>query len=132
MEAIAGVVAAVLITKRTPKPEDRIYTKFDRVGIVTNVLLAIFYVIATPICFILGAISAPQADGLWMLLAVPVALVAASSSFFCSLGLGYSVALRRKGKRGFSFIVQFAGVLAILVMFVLYGFFSGTLLRTLN
>ena len=132
LQAIAGVVAAIIITKRNPKPEDRIYGKLDRVGIVTNVLLAILYVIATPICFILGAISAPQAEGFWMLLAVPVALIAASVSFFSSLGIGYSVVLRRKGRSGLSFAAQFAGVLSILLMLVLYECFSGTLLRTLN
>lgn len=132
LEAIAGIVGAILIAKRAKKAEGLTYGKLDKAGRITNVLLAIFYAITAPFYLFLGMISEPDGEGLWIILGVPISLIAASASLFCSLGLGFSVALRKQGKSGLSFLAQFAGVAGILLMLLFYCLFAGSLITSLN
>ena len=80
----------------------------------------------------LGMISEPAYDGILGLLGWIVAIVTASAALFCGLGLGFSVALRKKGKSKLSFAVQFAGLAGIGLTVLLYVIFAGNLLRSLN
>ena len=132
LEAIAGIIAGIMIAKRTKKEEGVIYGKLDKAGRVTNVLLAIAYAVASPLYLILGCISEPSGDGLLIILGVLVSVIAASAALFCALGLGFSVAVRRKGKSGLSFAVQFAGVVGIALTVLFYGVFAGSLISPLN
>ena len=56
----------------------------------------------------------------------------ASAALFCGIGLGLSVAFRKKGKSKLSFAVQFAGVGGIGLTVILFFLFYGNLLRPLN
>jgi hypothetical protein len=56
----------------------------------------------------------------------------ASAALFAGLGIGLSVALRKRGMKVLSFIIQFSGVLAIVNTFLFYFTFVGTLISPLN
>jgi uncharacterized membrane protein len=77
-------------------------------------------------------ISEGYKDGILGILGWIVAVIIASAALISGLGIGASVALRKKGKSKLSFAVQFAGVIAIALSFVLYALFVGTLISPLN
>ena len=77
-------------------------------------------------------ISNPKYDGFLGILGWIVAVVIASAALFCGLGLGFSVALRKKGRSKLSFAVQFAGVAGIGLTLAFYFIFTGNLLKYLN
>ena len=132
LEALVGIIAGVMIAKRTKKADGVVYGRLDNAGRITNVLLAVIYAIAAPLYIFLGAISVPDGEGALIILGVLVAVIAASASLFCSLGLGLSIALRKKGKSALSFAVQFAGVLGIVLTLLICIVFEGSLIRPLN
>ena len=132
LEAIAGVVAYTLLALCTKKADDVVYGKLDKAGRVTNILLIILYVCSSPLYLFLGAISMPHHEGFLGILGWVVSVIIASAGLFCGLGLGFSVALRKKGKSKQSFVVQFAGVVAIGLTVGLYCLFAGNLLSSLN
>lgn len=132
IEAIVGVVLGIILATRTKKVDGVVYGKLDRIGRITNILLAIVYAIASPFYLFLGMISEPDGEGVLIILGVIVSVIAASASLFCSLGLGFSVALRKKGKSGLSFAAQFAGMAGIALMVLLYMAFVGSLISPLN
>ena len=80
----------------------------------------------------LGMISAPAHDGFLGIIGWIVAIINASAALFCALGLGFSVAWRKKGYSKLSFAVQFAGVIGIAWTVISYAVFEGNLLETLN
>ena len=61
-----------------------------------------------------------------------VAVIMASAAMFCWIGIGGSIALRKKGKSRLSFAAQFAGFFGIGLTIVLFYAFYGNLLETLN
>ena len=65
-------------------------------------------------------------------IALIVSIIGATGPAFCGLGLGASVALRKKGKSKLSFAVQFAGVIGIALTVGMYMLFAGNLLESLN
>lgn len=132
IEALAGIVALILLTVCTKKREDVVYNTLDKVGRITNIVLIPIYACLLPPCLILGMISAPRYGGLLGILGWIVSIINASATLFCGLGLGFSVSLRKKGKSKLSFIVQFAGAVGILLTIALYGLFEGNLLQSLN
>jgi hypothetical protein len=132
LEAIVGVILAIVIAKRAKRVEGVAYGTLDRAGKVTNVLLSILYIAAAPVCMLLGAIGSPCAEGFLWVIALIVALINSSAPLFAALGIGFSVALRKEGKSKASFLVQFAGILGIALTFALSSLFSGSLLSTLN
>ena len=132
LQAIAAIVLGIIIAVRTKKAEGVVYGALDKVGRVTNILLTVFYAIASPFYLFLGMICEPDGDGILIVLGVIVSLIAASAALFCGLGLGFSVALRKKGKSGLSFAVQFAGLCGIALTVLLYCLFAGSLISPLN
>ena len=132
IEAITGIVIGILLAARSKKRDDVVYNTLDKVGKVTNILLIPIYACALPICLILGMISGPGYDGFLGFVGLIVSIITASATLFCGLGLGFSVALRKKGKSKLSFAVQFAGVLGIVLTVVLYPLFAGNLMQSLN
>lgn len=132
LEAIAGIVLGILLAVRTKKAEGVTYGKLDKVGVVTNILLTVLYAVLSPFYLLLGILSEPDGEGFLFVLGVLVSLIAASAALFCGLGLGYSVALRKKGKSGLSFAVQFAGLVGIALTVLLYCVFAGSLITSLN
>lgn len=132
IEAIVGIVAGLVIAIGTKKADGVIYGKLDKAGMITNILLIIVYACLLPLCLFLGMISNPKYDGFLGILGWIVAVVIASAALFCGLGLGFSVALRKKGRSKLSFAVQFAGVAGIGLTLAFYFIFTGNLLKYLN
>ena len=132
IEAAVAVIAGFLLAVCTKKAEDITYTKLDKAGRITNVLLLLVYICLAPLYLFLAMIANPRYDGFMGILGWIVAIIMGSAALFCGLGLGFSVALRKKGKSKLSFAVQFAGVLGIAINLILFFLFYGNLLRPLN
>lgn len=132
IEAIVGIVAGLCIAIFTKKAEGVTYGKLDKAGCVTNVLLLLVYIGLCPLCLFLGMLSGPAYDGFLGILGWIVSVINASATLFCTLGLGLSVALRKRGKSKQSFAVQFAGLVGIALTVGMYCLFAGNLLRSLN
>ena len=130
--AAVAVIAGILIALCTKKTEDITYTKLDKAGRITNVLLLLVYICLAPLYLFLAMIANPRYDGFLGILGWIVAIIMGSAAMFCGLGLGFSVALRKKGKSKLSFAVQFSGVLGIAINLILFFLFYGNLLRPLN
>ena len=131
-EAIVGIVVGLLLAIRTKKSEEVVYGKLDKTGRITNVILACIYACFSPLYLFLGLIAYPAQDGFLGIIGWIVSIISGSTALISCLGLGYSVALRKKGKSKLSFAVQFAGVVAILLTIISYYAFEGTLLAPLN
>ena len=132
-EAIIGIIACILLALFTKKSEDVVYNKLDKVGMITNILLVIAYALLSPLALGLGLFSYPEHDtGILCILGWIVTIINASAMLVCGLGLGFSVALRKKGKSIQSFLVQFAGLVSIGITVLFYFIFEGNLLSTLN
>ena len=132
IEAVVGIVAFILLAVCTKKADGVVYGKLDKAGRITNILLIPVFVCLSPLYLFLGMISNPDYDGFMGLLGWIVSIINASAALFCGLGLGFSVALRKKGKSKLSFAVQFAGLLAIGLTVGMYCLFAGNLLSPLN
>ena len=132
IEAIVAVIAGVLIAVCTKKEKDISYTKLDKAGRITNIILIPVYLLLSPLYLGLGIFSYPKHDGFLGILGWIVSVIVASAALSCGLGLGLSVALRKKGKSKLSFAVQFAGFAGIALTVGLYCLLVGTLLSPLN
>ena len=132
IEAIVAVVAGIPLATCTKKAEAVVYGKLDKAGRITNILLIVGYVCLAPLYMFLGMISYPDHNGILGLLGWIVSIINASAALFCGLGLGFSVALRKKGKSKLSFAVQFAGLVGIGLTVGMYCLFAGNLLSSLN
>lgn len=132
LEALIGLIIGLYVALFTKKASHVVYGKLDRIGQITNILLVLIYLRLAPLYLFLGVISNPAYDGFLGILGWIVSIIIASASFFCSIGIGYSIALRKQGKSKLSFIVQFAGLLAIGIIVLLYNIFTGNLLQYLN
>lgn len=132
IEAAVAVIAGILIAVCTKKSDDVTYTKLDKAGRITNILLIPVYVCLAPLYMFLGMIANPRYDGFLGIVGWVVSIIMGSAALSCGLGLGFSVALRKKGKAKLSFAVQFAGVLGIAITLILFFLFYGNLLRPLN
>ena len=132
IEAIAAVVAGILIAVCTKKADGVVYGKLDKIGRITNLLLLLAYVGFSYVYLFLGMIAGPNYDGFLGILGWIVSIIMASAALFCGIGLGLSVAFRKKGKSKLSFAVQFAGVGGIALTFALFFLFYGNLLQSLN
>lgn len=132
MEAVIAVFAGIFLAVRTKKADNVVYGKLDKAGRIINILLIPVFVCLAPLYLFLGMISQPAHDGFLGLVGWIVSIVNASAALFCGLGLGFSVALRKKGKSKLSFAVQFAGLVGIGLTVGMYCLFAGNLLQTLN
>lgn len=132
IEAIVAVAAGILIAVCTKKSDDVTYSKLDKTGQVTNILLILVYICLSPMYLFLGMIANPRYDGFLGVLGWIVSILMGSAALFCGLGLGVSVALRKKGKSKLSFYAQFAGVIGIGLTLILFIIFYGNLLRPIN
>ena len=132
-EAIVGMIGGILIAILSKKADGVVYNKLDKVGMVTNILLVPIYLRLSPLALGLGLFSYPEHErGILAVLGWMLTIIIASAMLVCGLGLGFSVALRKKGKSKESFIVQFAGALSIGLTVLLYCAFEGSLISTLN
>jgi hypothetical protein len=108
------------------------YGKLDKIGQITNILLLLVYVGSSFLYLFLGMIANPRYDGFLGILGWIVSVVMASAALFCGIGLGLSVAFRKRGKSKLSFAVQFSGVAGIALTLILFFLFYGNLLRPIN
>ena len=132
IEAIVGLVAGILLAACSKKADGVVYGKLDKAGRITNILLILVYTCLSPLYLFFGMISSPRYDGILGILGWIVSVIIASAALFCGLGLGASVAFRKKGRSKQSFIVQFAGVVGIGLTVGLYCLLAGSLLSSLN
>ena len=126
IEAIVAVVLGILIAVRTKRADGVTYSKLDKIGRFTNILLLLFYVGFSYVYLFLGMIANPRYEGFLGILGWIVSIIMDSAALFCGIGLGLSVAFRKKGKSKLSFAVQFAGVGGIGLTFILFFIFTGT------
>ena len=80
----------------------------------------------------IGILAYPAHNGFLGVIGMIVAIIIASAIMLAAIGVGASVALRKKGKSKLSFAVQFAGVASYCLSFLLFAVFYGNLLVTLN
>ena len=132
VEAVIAVIAGLVIAVCTKKADVVIYSKLDKIGRVTNILLLLFYVGFSYFYLFLGVIANPRYDGFLGILGWIVSIIMASTALFCGIGLGLSVAFRKKGKSKLSFAVQFAGLGGIGLTLLLFFVFYGNLLKPIN
>ena len=132
IEAVVAAIAGVLIAVCAKKTDGVSYGKLDKIGRVTNILLSLVYVCSSPLYLFLGMIANPRYDGFLGILGWIVSIIMASAAVPCWLGIGFSVALRKKGRSKLSFAVQFAGLVGIGLTLLLFFAFYGNLLSPLN
>lgn len=132
IEAIVAVVAGIALAVCTKKADGVIYGKLDKIGRITNILLLLLYLGFSYVYLFLGMIANPRYEGLMGILGWIVSVIMASAALFCGIGLGLSVAFRKKGRSKLSFAVQFAGVGGIGLTFLLFFLFYGNLLSPLD
>ena len=129
---IAGILSFILLGTLTKKVDGLVYNSLDKAGEITNVILTVAYVLISPLYLFLGLISYPNCEGFLGVFGWIISFLNASTALFCGLGLGLSVAWRKKGKSKKSFIIQFLGLIAIAFTVISYCVFVGNLLQTLN
>lgn len=132
IEAILGIIGGILLAACTKKAEGVTYGKIDKAGIILNVVLIPVYAITAPFYMFLGMISYPEYEGFLGMLGWIVAVFIASAGLFSGIGLGASVALRKKGKSKLGFATQFVGAAAIILAVVLFFCCYDNLLTSLN
>ncbi len=131
-EAVIAVIAGILIAVCTKRADGVTYGKLDKIGRVTNILLLLVYIGFSYVYLFLGMIANPRYDGFLGILGWFISVIMASAALFCGIGLGLSVAFRKRGKRKLSFVVQFSGVAGIGLTVILFFLFYGNLLRPIN
>ena len=129
---LVGIIGGILIAVRSKRAEGVVYGKLDKAGRATNLFLAVVYVLTAPAYLFIGIISEPGGEGLLFIPSLIVSAITASTAIFCGFGLGFSVALRKKGKSKMSFAAQFAGIVGIAITVIFYAVFAGNLISSLN
>ena len=129
---LVGIIGGILIAVRSKRAEGVVYGKLDKAGRATNIFLAVVYVLTAPAYLFIGIISEPGGEGLLFIPSLIVSAITASTAIFCGFGLGFSVALRKKGKSKMSFAAQFAGIVGIAITVIFYAVFAGNLISSLN
>ena len=132
IEAVVGIVAGLLLAICTKKSEGVTYGKLDRSGKIVNIILLVVYALLSPLYIVLGALCSPAYEGILGVIGGVLSVIAASAALFCAVGLGASVALRKKGKSKLSFAAQFAGLVGIGMTFLIFFLCYGNLLETIN
>ena len=131
--AIIGLIAGIVIAARSKKAEGVVYGKLDKAGIVTNILLIPIYAIFAIFNYFIVMLGYfPEGEGILGVLSWTVAFIGATGPALCGLGLGTSVALRKKGKSKKSFLVQFAGVVGLSITILFLVTFGEWLFGSLN
>lgn len=132
IEAVVGVVAGLLLALLTKKSEGVTYGKLDKAGRIVNIILLAVYAAFSPFYILIGSLCRPAYEGFLGVVGGVLSVIAASTAMFCALGLGASVALRKKGKSKLSFAVQFAGFASFALTMLIFALCYGNLLETLN
>ena len=132
VSAIVALIAGIVLAARRKKEDGVVYSTLDKVGRITNILLIPVYIFFSLFITALSLFTRPGYDGFLAIIGWIVCVIIAIAPLSCGLGLGFSVALRKKGRSKLSFWVQFAGVASSALSFVLFLLFYGNLLAPLN
>ena len=133
LASVAGLVAGIIIAARSKKADGVVYGALDKVGIATNILLIpVYAVLSTFFLFLVMLGMNPGGEGFIWVISLIVAVIGASGTALCGLGLGASVAFRKKGKSKLSFLVQFAGIAGFCITLLFYFLFGDGLFASLN
>ena len=132
IEAVVGIIVGLLLAISTKKAEGVTYGKLDRAGRVVNIVLLFVYAALAPFYIFIGAICRPAYEGVLGVIGGILSVIASSVALYCAVGLGASVALRKRGKSKLSFAVQFAGIAGIGIMLLIFFLCYGNLLDTIN
>ena len=132
IQAIVAVVAGILLAACSKKTEGVVYGKLDRAGRITNIVLIPVYACLSLFCMGLGIFCNPGYDGFLRILGWIVSFIIPSAPLFCFIGLGLSVALRKKGRSKQSFAVQFVGFAGSALSIIMFFVFYGNLLKYIN
>ena len=127
LQAVAGVIAGILIAACAKRSENVVYGVLDKIGRVTNIILLVIYTLVSYPFTLLGIVCCVNFVKKWGAFGWIVSIICVSCVLICGLGLGFSVALRKKGKKIQSFIMQFAGLLSFVFTFLMFAFFCDTL-----
>ena len=130
--ALGGLIAAIIIAVRTKKSSEVVYGSLDKLGLITNIVLAILYASIAPGYLFIGMIAEPAYEGFLGFIGCIVGGIIASAGMCCALGIGLSVSLRKKGMSKLSFAIQFLGAVSIAVSLLLYAVGAGNLICSLN
>ena len=87
IEAIAAVIIGILIAVCTKKVDGVTYSKLDKIGRFTNILLLLVYVGFSYVYLFLGMIANPRYEGFLGVLGWIVSIIMASAALFCGIGL---------------------------------------------
>ena len=130
---IVALIAGLLIAVRSKKSEDVVYTKLDKAGRITNVVLIPVYGAFSLFSLGMGIFCYPGYDeGFLRFLGWIVTCFIPTTPIFCFCGLGLSVGLRKKGKSKQSFAIQFIGFASVAVSTLMFCVFYGNLLGYIN
>ena len=132
IEAIVAVIVGLLLALCTKKAEGVVYSKLDKAGRITNIVLIPVYAALSLFCMGIGIFCYPGYEGFLRILGWIVAVIIPSAPLFSFIGLGLSVALRKKGRSKLSFAIQFVGVAAAGLSFFLFVVFYGNLLGAID
>ena len=129
---IIGLIAGIILAACTKKAEGVTYGKLDKAGRITNIVLIPVYVVLSLVYIGISMFASPAHDGFLGILSWLVCIVIAAAPAAWGLGLGFSAALRKKGRSKLSFGIQFAGVAACALSVIMFVLFYGNLLDSLN
>ena len=130
--AIAALVAGIILAARAKKADGVVYSKLDKAGRITNIVLIPVYICLVLFTTAISFFTYPEYDGFLGILGWIVTFIIDSAPLSCGLGLGFSVALRKKGKSKQSFAIQFLGLAGTALSIALFCIFYGNLLSSLN
>lgn len=130
--ALIGVLGLILLGVLTKKREGIEYARLDRISQILNILLTVLYVWFGPAVMFIGMVSYPYQEGFLAILGWIIAFIIAAAPAVAGVGIGLSIAWRKKGRTNAGFYVQFAGLVAMALAVLLYVVFVGNLLAPLN
>lgn len=119
------IIILVVLGVAVPKKKDYEYTKLDKKGYVTNIILSAIYVPLSIIgVFTIFFADAPTTDysALKEMLLNIVVYIGLSIPLLSIASIFTSVIARKRGKSRFSFIIQFLPIPIFIIMMILVFF----------
>lgn len=107
--ALLTVIATVLALWKIRKPKEYKYSLMDTSGIILNIVLLVM--VYPPLCVAAALLGIGRFATEPFLIFLEGAAVTLGRLLpaVCVAGIGASIILRRKGRRGLSYLVQFVG-----------------------
>ena len=118
---VAGVAVGILLAVRAQKIEPAVPSTLDHVSLAMNITLIPVYFIFSLLMLFMANITRTHygASSEQVFFAKIFSFIIAAAPIYCGIALGMSVSLRRKGRSLAGFLVQFAGFVGFLVLFLI-------------